>query len=560
MRDKLLLTNGYYKPTTLNLRNPIKEINEIVCAKNECPSLAIIIDSRGKAIRYVGDGSPSLGIYKLERYRIYVDAPFDYTLRPVGYVKNNDDVKIADIIYDSTSMEYQGDELPFILCDFTLPKNIKSGSYVAVVKLFVSNGLNDEELAYEKSVTITVKDVLLPLPSEYTLYNDIWQHNCNVARTFGVELWSDKHFELIGKVLDKLVMLGQKSATIVASDCPWRGWGCYLMRDKPANAFEYSCIRVYLKNGKFTYDFSILDRIIQLYVSKGIDGDVSLFGLIGIWKMPFFNTAQIDYPEQIKIRYIDTNDNSIKYMKRCEDVISYISALFQHLYDIGIWNKVRIAADEPSDVTAFKENLKILQSIRSDLKLKLAIDKPEVIASLSNLVDTLAYSFPCTIDNYKTNVSYGKKLYYVCNIPDRPNSQLNNSITDNIATILLNHVFGMDGFLRWAFTCWTINPLKDIRYNTSSIPAGDMNLIYPSTNGEMLESIRYRAFYKGIIIYELLEKIKTIDYEKFKSLLSKIINTKSDSYMINDDIGISQNADDYISTYNQILTYLEKVD
>lgn len=556
MKDKLILTDLYFKPTSITTLNTIPEISKIVCAKNEKASFVIIINNEGKNARFVGDNSPSLGIFSTQQYRISVDCPFGVKLKPVGYIKDNNEIKTADLIYSATSLDYAGDELPYIICDFTLPNDVKTGIYNVTINLYSSCGLNDEQLLQTKTLSLCVKPVELPTPNEYTLYNDIWQHNSNIARTFGVALWSEEHYSLIGKVLDMLVKLGQKSATIVVSDCPWRGWGCYLMRDNPANMFEYSCVNTTLTNGKFAYDYTALDKLIALYTNKGIDGDITLYGLIGIWRMPFFNTAQVDYPEQIKIRYTDLADGGIKYMQKKQDIINYISALFEHLKDIGVWDKVRIGADEPSVIESFMQNLKILKEITPNIKLKLAIDKPDIISSLGELTEDIAFSFPCTLDNHTKAIAANRKFYYVCNIPDRPNSQLHNSVTDNVAVFPLNHMFGFDGFLRWAFTCWTTDPLHNIKYNANGLPAGDMYLIYPAQNGEMLESIRYRAYYHGIMLYELLAKVKAKDKETFDRLLAKIIDKNKDFYMITDNIGISQNINDYRELYIELLDML----
>lgn len=557
MNAHFTITNYLYKAILKpDYQKPIA-IERIVSAKNENPNFIVVIDTYGKASRLICDDSPSLGLNPIFCYRISVESLFATTIYPIGYVMDNNKVKTSDIIFTGKSLEYSGDEIAMAMCEIKIPENTSAGNYNLLVRVYESKGLNDEKLIGEKKIVLTIINTILPSSNEFSFYADFWQHNSNIARTYGVQLWSDKHFELIGKVLKKLKNLGQKSITVVASDCPWRGWGCYLMRDTPANLFEYNIVKVIKDNkSQFLYDFNSLDKLLKLYDDHGITGDITIYGLLGIWRMPYFDTAKVDYPEAIKIRYLDTLDGSYKYIEKKEDIISYIKALFNHLKSLGIWDKVRIGADEPSDVVTFCNNIEVLKEIEQNLKLKIAMDNPEVIKSLGAMCEDICLSFPCTIQSLKTK-SYipGKKLWYVCNVPNRPNSLLHNDLSETVALGVLNSKFLFDGLLRWAFTCWTIDPIADLRYNVNGLPAGDVCLIYPSSNGEIYESQRYKALKFGIILYELLTKIK--DDPNYEEMLECVVGKNKDFYMISEDIGISTNIDDYIKLYTTILNKFE---
>lgn len=555
MNAKLIIADMHYKPSNRFHTDNIKEITALHCAKNEKPLFIVAIDTYGKSLRLIKEDAPNLGITPLMRYRISIKG-FNSTVSPIGYLPNNDGIKVADIIYDKSAIEYLGDEQALALCELDLPVDIKAGKYKVGINLYCSNGLNDETQIDSKELELVVHNYELPKPCDYSIYTDIWQHNSNIARTFGVKLWSDEHFEYISKVLDKLVQLGQKSMTLIVSDCPWRGWGCYLMREYPANMFEYNIINVLKDKDKFIYDYSALDRYIELCISKGINGDITLYGLIGIWKMPYFNTQLPDYPEAVKIRYFDASDGAYRYLTKRTEIVDYISNLFMHLKKTGVWDIVRIGADEPSMPESFIENLNILKSIDNSVKLKLAIDKPEIIDALGKHAVDIAFSFPCTLKTYKKPNVNIRKMWYVCNIPDRPNSLLDNPPTDTVSLGILNHVFNFDGFLRWAFTCWTTSPLKDIRYNINGLPAGDMCLVYPDAKGEILESLRFLQLKRGIMIYELLNIVKSKDREKFQSLINSVIGQKDKYYNIADDISINTNPQSYSELYKNLLEYL----
>lgn len=546
--SKLHLTHHLYKAFARR-GEKISDINRVVCAKDETARFIAVIENDESA-RLV-NSAPSLGLTPQKRYRLSVDAPA--TVSGIGYVKDNNAVKVSDIIMTGAAVDYSGDELVLAAVDVDM-RGVKKGEHKAVVRLYESVNLNDEKCVDEKTVTIVVRDCRLP--QDIGMYIDLWQHNSNVARTYNVNLWSEEHFQKIALVAKKLSDIGQKSVTVVASDCPWRGWGCYLLRDTPSNLFEYNIVRVTRdKSGAFAYDFTALDKLIALYSECGIDGDITVYGLLGIWKMPYFDTAKVDYPEAVKVGYTDC-DGCYKYMTEREQIVDYVRALTEHFKETGVWHKVRIGADEPSDITAFNENLTVLKSIAPDLKLKIAIDNPDIVKSIGNRCEDVCLSFPCTTENYRSEFKASRKLWYVCNVPERPNTSLDNRLFEAAALGVLNQVFGFDGLLRWAFTCWTNEPLRDIRYNVNGLPAGDTCLVYPSKDGGVWESIRYRALKFGIMLNELLARVK--DRKTYEKLLSTVVGEGEKFYNIVGGLGISTDENDYLDLYDKLLEYFEK--
>lgn len=110
----------------------------------------------------------------------------------------------------------------------------------------------------------------MPRPEDYKIYLDLWQHNSNLARYYGVDLWSDEHFEHIERAVAMLARLGQKSVTVLLGDCPWQGWGCHLMQSTPAELYEYSLARIEKdENGRYVYDFPVWNAISNFAESTG---------------------------------------------------------------------------------------------------------------------------------------------------------------------------------------------------------------------------------------------------------------------------------------------------
>ena len=565
-----ILTDEYFKARgSVRAKRPAP-LQTLSCARNDSACFQLLAETGTRCILDPGT-SPALSYeLGLPRFRIAVEAPFACTVRTEGYLEDENGIPCAEVLHNVPQTYEGGLFAPaHILVD--VPADAKAGQYPITVRVFRAVGAFAEEKVFESTLTLNVCSYVLPSPQQWRCHLDLWQHNSNIARTFGTELWSDEHFAKMEQVIATLADLGQRSITVVVGDCPWRGWGCYLLKDHPATLFEYSMIAVTKeKDGRFSYDFSALKRYIELCFSYGIRGDITLYGLMGIWShMPLFaGSAPEDYPEQVLIRYLDEADGCFKYLKKTEDILAYIRALFDALREMGVFDLVRIGADEPSDLAAYRKNVALLRSLAPDIKFKMALDKTAAIRTFCEDTDDIAASFPCSCENRALLKDVKQKkgtrlLFYVCNIPkNAPNTVLHNELYESTALAAIGYLFGFDGFLRWAYTCWTQDPLKDIRYNNTALPAGDVNFLYPAKSGGVLFSIRYFALRKMLQIYEMLHLLKDRGREEaIEGALSLILKNKEVSTYMKDDFctneGIfSEENKDYLAFYDALLRAL----
>ena len=88
--------------------------------------------------------------------------------------------------------------------------------------------------------------------------------------------------------------------------------------------------------------------------------------------------------------------------------------------------------------------------------------------------------------------SPGPHTFYVCGGPIRPNTHLFSPPSE--ATWLGWHAAarGYDGFLRWAYNSWNMDPMIDARYIV--FPPGDCFMVYPGARN----SIRFGNLREGI--------------------------------------------------------------
>ncbi len=537
MKGTFTVANEFYKSSQNGA--PAKETAELFAAKNDRASFQIVVDAGGEACRVNTGTMPGIGMNAGRTvYRAAVSAPpFQTRLYAEGYLPDGENVLFADMLDTAPLKDYDGTVRPAIWADVIVPPDAAAGRYTITISLYASAGAFGERLLEKKEIPLTVYDRVMPRPEDYKIYLDLWQHNSNLARYYGVDLWSDEHFEHIERAVATLARLGQKSVTVLLGDCPWQGWGCHLMQSTPAELYEYSLARIEKdENGRYVYDFSRLERYIELCGKYGINGDISVYGLLGIWKMPFFPAEKTDHCENVLIRYLDRGDGAYKYMGTSEEIAEFIAAAFRFFKEKGWFERVLISGDEPADMTAYRKSAEFIRSVEPDVKFKLALDHAEVIDEFANSLKCCAASFPCScsrgrfLNEWKND---GRKLlFYVCNIPDRPNTVFKNKLTEAVFLGAFAYYFKFDGFLRWAHYCWTADPRKDVRYNNFGLPAGDVCLIYPDRRGGMLESLRYKALQRGIQAFELLSRMPR---EKAEKLLSPLFYSKDAKTYMKDD-------------------------
>ena len=191
-----------------------------------------------------------------------------------------------------------------------------------------------------------------------------------------------------------LAELGQKTITVIAGEIPWKGWFNYIVKDFPANLYEYSMVKVLkTKEGNIQCDFSILDKYLACFFEAGIDKEIDVFGLLGVWQPPFFplNKA-VEHPEKLVIRYYDEEMQQMAFIEKQEELRQYFQQLFTYFKKKNIWDKVRLMADEPKahEIDTFKEAVKRLKEIEPTLQLKVAFDKEnkELISNISHDLKT----------------------------------------------------------------------------------------------------------------------------------------------------------------------------
>ncbi len=430
---------------------------------------------------------------------------------------DDDGLLKADALLTSSVVELNREEPRSIWVEMIIPEDVKVGTYNCKISLFSSQRGEDECLEGEMSATIEVLDYTAHDSKDNKFHLDLWQHLSNISRKHEAPLWSDAHFEIAENYVKTLGELGQKAVTLVVSEAPWGGQNCVGEMRIAANLFEYSIIPITKKSdGNFVYDFTAMQRYIDLCAKYNIDREISVYGICS---------------NSNDIRYFDENDNSYKFIKDENEIDEYIKELEKYFINTNQINKVRLVADEPANIEAYRQKLNHILKIAPSFKFKAALHLAEFIGEFKDEVYDFAPISTSVANEYQKLKEYqkampGKRfLWYVCCGPSFPNTFLRSPLIDAYFIGIFTSYADFDGFLRWNYTVWNDNPRTDIRYGRW--PAGDTNFVYPSTSGRPLLSLRYKALKRGIMIYELLECLKAVkDSETVNSAFSFILKEK----------------------------------
>ncbi len=543
-----------------------KEI-KLVAGKNDTAAFNAVITADERYALNVSDQPWFSQHAKRKNIRLKAEFPFEASLFHVGTVLCDDAYRRGDVLLHDSVIEEDDDEVVAVYCEVKVPATAEKGVYNGKIKIFENYGFTKEEFIGEINVELTVYNFVFPENKDNGFHLDLWQHPSNIARQYNVALWSDEHFEVLEKYTKSLGDLGVKCVTVMASEIPWNGQGCQAELRYKANLFEYSMIPVVRKaDGSISADFSIMQRYIDMCAKYGIDECISVYGLVNVWDCKNYGERTApDYPDGIHVRAFDEASGVYDYLRTAKELDEYIKLLEAYFNETNQNDIVRIAADEPADVVAYRASLEHIKATAPSFKYKTAINHAEFVNEFGNDIYDFAPYISAMFSEYDALMNFRKEmpdkrfLYYVCCCPEVPNSFIRSELTDGYYIGILAALAKMDGFLRWSYTCWTDEPNVDLRYGP--FPVGDLGYVYPAKNGEPLLSLRWKTMYRGIKYFVLIKEAE-------KRNLAEALEKAYNFVLIEKDLKklyavwdrekiMSINADDYRNFAVTLLEALE---
>lgn len=472
----------------------------------------------------------------LDEIRVAVDVPgidpSQINVQLVGLIKDDDHQYKSDLLMDEGNIFIEAEKEQAIWIQINVGEDIKPATYNASIKLYHKNLFEDETLKGETSFELDVMDMALDDPKDYTFHLDLWQHNSNIARKYQVPLWSNAHFAIIENYVKSLAELGQKAVTLVVSEVPWSGQNSMYDKINPSNFYEYNMVQLTLEEtDNWVYDFSVLDRYLDLCAAYGIDKEIEVFGLINIWLAEDAGFGKVieDASDAIRLRYYDAAQGTYRYMRKKADLASYVKALEGFFRKKGVLERVRLLADEPSDLDVFMDKINEMKALAPGFHYKVAINHIAFMGkNIPHVVDYCP-SLTCACDKYDELVDVQKNVngsvtYYVCCVQAYPNTFLRSPAIESRIIPWIAWVLGLAGFLRWNYTVWPDDPINHLSVHYPNWPAGDTNFVYPGKNGSPMLTIRYMNLKRGIRDYEIIRQyVRQYNaHEEVNHLLKKV--------------------------------------
>ena len=392
------------------------------------------------------------------------------------------EVLVADVLDLKESMNIPTGRKQPVWMTVNVPSDAKPGKYTGRMSVSSSNAKTRS-----LPVELVVSDHILPPAHDWAFHLDLWQNPYSVARYAGVPLWSEAHFEAMRPVMRMLAEAGQKSVTATIMNRPWNG--------QTEDAFGSMVTKIRRIDGSWLYDYTIFDRWVEFMFSLGIDRQINCYSMIP-WALEF------DYYDQAT-----SSPTTFQAAPGSEEYNEYwgsfIADFSRHLKAKGWFEKIMIAMDE-RPMESMQAVLSLIRRTEPDFKISLAGNYHEPINfGIADFSEGFApkKEFPESAKAKRKGLGL-TTTFYTCCAEAHPNMFVISDPDEAAWLGWFAQAENYDGYLRWAYNSWTMDPLADARFRTW--PAGDCFVVYPGGRG----SVRFSKLVEGIQDFEKIRILK----------------------------------------------------
>jgi hypothetical protein len=380
-----------------------------------------------------------------------------------------------------------------------IPLETKPGNYSGAIE--VRSGTQSKVL----QLRIKVQNQVLPEPKYWKFRLDLWQNPWVIAWFYQVEPWSDEHKILLKKHLKLYADAGGKYITTYAVHSPW---------SDNSNVIEGGMIEwIKNENDSWDFDFRIFDQYVELAIDAGIETAI---------------TIHTPLPLGNRFRYLDKSIDQYVYeywlpsSQQFQSAWNYfLDELKDHLKKKGWFEKAYIALNE----SLLEDALQVAKFIKNNYSGWKVAYAGNWYPELNPIID----DYSCILNSEPDSLTLVERkdkgfttTFYVCCTPPRPNNFVFSFPIEGQFLGWYSAARNYDGFLRWAYDAWTVDPNRDARH--TFWPAGDCFLVYPGTNS----SIRFEKLREGISDYEKIRIIRDqcakSSRPKIKEMMQKLEN------------------------------------
>jgi len=339
-------------------------------------------------------------------------------------------------------------------------------------------------------VDIRVIDRTLPPPAQWKYYLDLWQHPWAVARMAKAEPFTVRHYAAMRPLWRMLAAAGQKTLTVTLVDQPW-DHQCF-------DAYRSMIGRTKKADGSWAFDYGVFDDYVTFGRECGLGPDISCYTMCP-WG--YVCRYQKEGAGEVSVRAVPGTPEFADFWG------DFLVDFAKHLKEKGWFKNTLIAMDErsPEDVRIIAE---LIQKKAPGMRISMAGNrKPSDFKGIT--IDSYAQILVADhmTDEFLAEAAERQKkglvtTHYVCCGPRHPNTLLESGAGEAFWCGAYPATAGLDGFLRWAYNSWPVDPMADGSYGDWL--AGDTYFVYP--NGE--PSWRFLELKNGVIAAEKLRILR----------------------------------------------------
>ncbi len=401
---------------------------------------------------------------------------------------------------------------------FTINENgesLKSGNHkIDIIFCSCSSG---NEITRE-SLELEIIDC--ELPKQELLYTS-WFHCDCLADLYGVEVFSDRHFEIIKSFVEEAVKTGMNMILLPAFTPPL---------DTPVGKerLTVQLVKVIKGKGEYSFDFSLMERFIKLCLDCGITHfeHCHLFTQWGARSAP--KIMAYENGELKQIFGWDTDSKSDEYRKFLK---SYLRAVLPFFKEIGLGNDNIFfhISDEPMEkhLDYYKNALEVVKEEIKGYPSGDALSHYKFFEDGSVSIPIVGVE-SAEMDKFIENC----ENFWVYYTGETLHSGLPNRIVSTTGArnrILGTQMYytGAKGFLHWGYNYYydvlshgLFNPVQNPSgYNATP---GTSFIVYGDTDGTAIPSTRMKVFYEAINDYRALKALeKLIGREEVKKIITE---------------------------------------
>ena len=365
----------------------------------------------------------------------------------------------------------------------TVPADAAPGLYRGTLTVTAAGG---KSLAF--GVELTVLAAALPAPKDWAFFLDLWQHPWAVARYHHVEPFSPAHYALLEPIYRELASAGQKVLTTTITELPWN--------HQNFDAYHTMVRHIKAPDGTWSFDYSLFDQYVAFGKSCGLGQQIHCYTLA-----PWGN----------RVYYTDAATGDLVALTAKPGTPEFeafwgpfLSDFQKHLIAKGWADQTFIAMDE-REMTEMKATSDCLAKHAPRLRIAMPGNRPPSqlrqieIANYCQVLPNVDAPF---LEEVKARRAKGLvTTFYVCCSPKRPNTYTASPTAEQVWLPCFAAAKGLDGFLRWAYTNWPRDPMRDSSFGDWT--AGDTFFLYPGPRS----SVRWEMLRDGI---EEAEKIRLL--------------------------------------------------